>query len=75
MLDPGSATGLVRGTAPPLVAVEGLSVYYPVPGKTLFSRHTPQVHAVEDVSFTLERGHTLGIVGESGSGKTTTGRR
>jgi len=74
MLDPGSATGLVRGTAPPLVAVEGLSVYYPVPGKTLFSRHTPQVHAVEDVSFTLERGHTLGIVGESGSGKTTTGR-
>jgi peptide/nickel transport system ATP-binding protein len=74
MLDPGPTTALARGVAPPLVAVERLSVYYPVPGKALFSRHTPQVHAVEDVSFTLARGATLGIVGESGSGKTTTGR-
>jgi oligopeptide/dipeptide ABC transporter ATP-binding protein len=74
MLDPASGTLLARGAALPLLALEGLSVFFPVPGKTLFSRKVPQVHAVEDVSFTLERGETLGIVGESGSGKTTTGR-
>ena len=32
------------------------------------------LHAVDDISFTLERGRTLGIVGESGCGKSTTGR-
>jgi oligopeptide/dipeptide ABC transporter ATP-binding protein len=74
MLDPGPGPVLTGGGAPPLLAVEGLSVFYPVPGGGLFSRTTPQVHAVEDVSFTLERGRTLGVVGESGSGKTTTGR-
>jgi peptide/nickel transport system ATP-binding protein len=74
MLDPGPAPVLAGGGGPPLLAVEELSVFYPMPGGGLFSRTTPQVHAVEDVSFTLERGCTLGIVGESGSGKTTTGR-
>ena len=74
MLDRGPAPGLDGSGAPPLLAVEELSVFYPVPGGRLFSRTTPQVHAVEDVSFALERGRTLGIVGESGSGKTTTGR-
>jgi peptide/nickel transport system ATP-binding protein len=74
MLDPAPGTALARGVTPPLLAVDGLSVFFPVPGKGLFSRRVPQVHAVEDVSFTLDRGETLGIVGESGSGKTTTGR-
>jgi oligopeptide/dipeptide ABC transporter ATP-binding protein len=74
MLDRGPAPGLAGDGPPPLLAVEGLSVFYPVPGGSLFSRTTPLVHAVEDVSFTLERGRTLGVVGESGSGKTTTGR-
>jgi oligopeptide/dipeptide ABC transporter ATP-binding protein len=74
MLDVASITPVARGDAPPLVAVESLSVFFPMSGRGLFSRARSQVHAVEDVSFTLERGKTLGIVGESGSGKTTTGR-
>lgn len=50
----------------PLVQVEHLRKYYPSGSGT--------VRAVEDVSFTLQRGETLGLVGESGCGKTTLGR-
>ena len=57
----------------PLLAVRGLSVRFPV-AKGFFGRSTSAVHAVDDVSFTIDRGETLGLVGESGSGKTTTGR-
>ena len=42
--------------------------------KKYFKTPRGMLHAVDDVSFTLERGKTLGIVGESGCGKTTTGR-
>lgn len=58
----------------PLVEVEGLTIQFPV-GRTGFWGGTIQVvHAVDDVSFTIARGETLGLVGESGSGKTTVGR-
>ncbi len=59
--------------ARPLLTVERLRKHFPA-GKTRFRRHTPLVHAVDDVSFTLARGESLGLVGESGCGKTTTGK-
>ncbi len=60
------------GEAPVLV-VDRLVKRFPV-RKGLLRRTVAQVHAVEDVSFMLARGETLGLVGESGCGKSTTGR-
>ncbi len=57
----------------PLLEVKDLKKYFPVK-KGLLSRTVGQVKAVDGVSFTLERGETLGLVGESGCGKTTVGR-
>ena len=56
-----------------LLEVEGLDLHFPIRGGVL-QRPIGQVYAVNDVSFTLEAGETLGIVGESGCGKTTLGR-
>lgn len=56
----------------PLVEVEGLTKQFPLPRS---AGSASRVHtAVDDVSFVLHRGETLGLVGESGSGKTTTAR-
>ena len=57
----------------PLLEVRHLCTRFPVKGG-LLRRTVAQVHAVEDVSFTLNAGETLSLVGESGSGKTTAGR-
>jgi peptide/nickel transport system ATP-binding protein len=57
----------------PLLEVRHLAKYFPVRAG-VFLRKVGQVHAVDDLSFTLERGRTLGLVGESGCGKTTVGR-
>jgi oligopeptide transport system ATP-binding protein len=57
--------------AAPLVEVRHLKEYFPV--NTGFFKTTP-LKAVDDVSFTIKRGETLGLVGESGCGKTTVGR-
>ncbi len=56
----------------PILQVEGLTKYFPIRGK-LFER-TAQLHAVEDMSFNVYKGKTIGIVGESGSGKSTVAR-
>jgi oligopeptide/dipeptide ABC transporter ATP-binding protein len=56
-----------------LLDVKNLVKHYPV-RKGVFGRVTGQVHAVDDVSFTIAEGETLGLVGESGCGKSTTGK-
>jgi oligopeptide/dipeptide ABC transporter ATP-binding protein len=56
-----------------LLEVQDLKKYFPVK-KGILSRTIGEVRAVDGISFTLERGETLGVVGESGCGKTTVGR-
>ncbi|UST72703.1 ABC transporter ATP-binding protein [Pseudomonas siliginis] len=56
-----------------LLEVDDLKVWFALP-KKLFSRQQDYIKAVDGVSFTLQRGKTLGIVGESGSGKSTLGQ-
>ncbi|PFG74415.1 ABC transporter ATP-binding protein [Tepidiforma thermophila] len=57
-----------------LVKVDGLKVYFPVTSGIIFQRKVADVRAVDDISFEIRRGETLGLVGESGCGKSTTGK-
>jgi oligopeptide/dipeptide ABC transporter ATP-binding protein len=57
-----------------LIDVRGLKMYFPVTRGILWQRTVGYVHAVDDITFSIKRGQTLGLVGESGSGKTTIGR-
>jgi oligopeptide transport system ATP-binding protein len=56
-----------------LLKVDHLKVYFPILGG-VFRHKIGEVKAVDDVSFKIEKGQTVGLVGESGSGKTTIGR-
>ena len=56
-----------------LLEVHHLKKYFPIRGG-IFRRKTGDVHAVDDISLTIQEGETLGLVGESGCGKTTVGR-
>jgi len=58
----------------PLLQVKNLQKYFPVFSQGFVRRQTGLVKAVDDISFDLMPGETLGLVGESGCGKTTTGR-
>jgi oligopeptide transport system ATP-binding protein len=57
-----------------LVRVENLKKYFPITRGIVFQKEIGAVRAVDDVSFEIHRGETLGLVGESGCGKSTTGR-
>jgi oligopeptide/dipeptide ABC transporter ATP-binding protein len=58
----------------PLLAVEHLELHFPIKQGILVDRVVARVHAVDDVTFELHDGETLGLVGESGCGKTTLSR-
>jgi peptide/nickel transport system ATP-binding protein len=62
----------IGGAAQPLLQVSGLTKHFPVRGDLFSPRKT--VRAVDDVSFSIAKGETVGIVGESGCGKSTTAR-
>ncbi|ACL25244.1 ABC transporter ATP-binding protein [Chloroflexus aggregans] len=66
-------TPVVQPANDTLLEVRHLKKYFPIKGGFL-RRTIAEVRAVDDVSFTVKRGETLGLVGESGCGKTTTGR-
>ena len=57
-----------------VIEADGISVRFPVGRGGFWGQQVKWVHAVDDVSFTVHHGETLGLVGESGSGKTTVGR-
>ena len=57
----------------PILEVTGLKKYFPIKEGLLIDRTVDYVRAVDDVTFSIQEGETLGLVGESGSGKSTTG--
>jgi peptide/nickel transport system ATP-binding protein len=63
-----------RTSEEPLVQVKNLTKHFPITRGIIFQKQIAAVHAVEDVSFSVYPGETLGLVGESGCGKSTTAR-
>ncbi|MBW3594033.1 MAG: dipeptide/oligopeptide/nickel ABC transporter ATP-binding protein, partial [Actinobacteria bacterium] len=63
-----------RPSGDPLVSVRNLKKYFPITQGIVFQKTVGHVHAVDDVSFDVFPGETLGLVGESGCGKSTAAR-
>jgi len=66
--DPPAAPGT------PLLEADHLELHFPIRSGVLIERRAEAIHAVNDVTFSLAEGETLGLVGESGCGKTTLSR-
>ena len=69
-----AGTAAAAGADGDLLEVENLKVWFPIKSGILLDRHVGDVRAVDDVTFQIRRGETLGLVGESGCGKSTVGR-
>ncbi|GGD26491.1 ABC transporter ATP-binding protein [Nocardioides daphniae] len=70
----GHAATQLDPEAPPILTVRHLKQYFPVKSSGLIRRKVGDVKAVDDISFQVPQGGSLGLVGESGCGKSTTGR-
>ena len=57
-----------------LLDVRHLKMYFPITQGIIIQRHIGDIKAVDDISFSIKKGETMGLVGESGCGKSTTGR-
>jgi oligopeptide transport system ATP-binding protein len=57
-----------------LLDVQNLKMYFPITQGVIIQRHIGDIKAVDDISFSIRAGETMGLVGESGCGKSTTGR-
>lgn len=64
---------MLDSRTPPILKVSGLKMYFPI-YQGVFRRHVGNVKAVDDISFEIHQGETLGLVGESGCGKSSAGR-
>jgi peptide/nickel transport system ATP-binding protein len=73
-VDAGTSRHGVSTNGAPLVDVDRLKVYFAIKSGLVLDRHIGDIRAVDDVSFQIRRGETLGLVGESGCGKSTVGR-
>ena len=70
----GDSSGGFSNQSDLLLEVKNLKMHFPVTSGMFFQRAVAHIKAVDDVSFFVRKGETLGLVGESGCGKTTTGR-
>src|SRR6186997_3494416 len=68
----GAATASEGGET--LLSVRNLKMHFPITQGIILQKQVGSVKAVDDISFDIQEGETLGLVGESGCGKSTTGR-
>jgi len=69
-----SGSAAASSSARTLLSVKNLKMHFPITQGIILQRQVGSVKAVDDISFDIKEGETLGLVGESGCGKSTTGR-
>ena len=74
LVEQGHTATELDPTAPPVLTVDNLKMYFPVKSSGVVRRTIGHVQAVDGISFEVPKGGSLGLVGESGCGKSTTGR-